>query len=144
MSKYHQGQFKPNHPEKYRGDSTQIFYRSSYELKLMLRFDNDKNIIEWNSEETVIPYISPIDGKYHRYFVDFRVKTSTGDTILIEVKPASKLKQPVKPKKVTKRFLKEVMEWGVNDAKFKAAKEYCADRNWKFIIFTEKELGISS
>lgn len=108
----------------------------------MRRFDGDKNILEWSSEEIVIPYRSPVDGKPHRYFVDFKVKTSTGQTILIEVKPANKLEKPVVPKKITKRFINEVAEWGVNQAKFEAAKEYCADRAWTFLIFTEKELGL--
>lgn len=34
------------------------------------------------------------------------------------------------------------MTWGVNEAKWKAAEEYCKDRGWKFIIMTEHELGI--
>jgi hypothetical protein len=108
----------------------------------MIRFDHDVNIVQWSSEELIIPYKSPVDGKFHRYFPDFKIKTSLNKIILIEVKPLCKVQQPVKPKKITKRFLKEVMEWGVNDAKFKAAKEYCAERGWLFLIMTEKELGI--
>jgi hypothetical protein len=34
------------------------------------------------------------------------------------------------------------MTWGVNQAKWKAASEFCADRKWRFLIMTEKELGI--
>jgi hypothetical protein len=35
------------------------------------------------------------------------------------------------------------MEYGKNQAKWKAAREYCADRGWNFQIMTEKQLGIN-
>lgn len=59
---------------------------------------------------------------------------------MIEVKPAKETKEPVKQSRVTKRYLNEVFTWGKNQAKWKAAREYCADRKWKFMILTEKEL----
>jgi hypothetical protein len=34
------------------------------------------------------------------------------------------------------------MTWGVNEAKWKAADAYCKDRGWKFVVVTEKDLGI--
>lgn len=141
------GFFKPKHPEKYKGDPTNIVYRSGYELKLMLYLDSRKDVISWGSEEVIVPYRSPIDGKIHRYFPDFIVtkinKDGKKETALIEVKPYSQTIPPQKEgKKTDKRFLAEVMEWGKNDAKWKAAREFCKDRNWSFHIFTEKELGI--
>jgi hypothetical protein len=72
MSKY-KGFFKPKNPDKYMGNPTNIIYRSSWELKLMIRLDEDPSIISWGSEEVVIPYRSPIDNRIHRYFVDFIV-----------------------------------------------------------------------
>jgi len=142
--KTYQGKFKPRNPDKYKGDPSNIVYRSSWELTAMLRFDQDPNVIWWQSEETVIPYRSPIDGRIHRYFVDFTVKTKD-KVMLIEVKPKSQTMPPIlkegkSPK--TKRYINEVCTWGVNDAKWKAAREYCKDRNYEFIILTEDNLGI--
>lgn len=143
----YKGYFKPKNPQKYKGNPSSIIYRSRWELKLMMYLDDHKNVISWGSEEVVIPYRSPIDGRMHRYFVDFIVtKINTNgikETSLIEVKPASQTRPPViQEGNKSRRYINEVMTWGVNEAKWKAAKEYCEDRKWSFHIFTEKELGI--
>ena len=143
----YKGYFRPSCPEKYKGNPSNIIYRSRWELLVMSRFDKDPNVIWWASEETIVPYKSPIDGRYHRYFVDFTVKFKTVDnktkTALIEVKPAAQTKPPaIQENKRSKRYINEVMTWGVNEAKWKAAKEYCKDHGMDFIILTEKELGI--
>ena len=144
----YKGFFKPSNPQKYKGNPANIIYRSRWELLVMDRFDKDPNVLWWGSEETIVPYRSPIDGRLHRYFVDFTVKFKTTDgktkTALIEVKPLAQTKPPViqESKKKTKKYISEVMTWGVNEAKWKAAKEYCEDRGMDFIILTEKELGI--
>ena len=142
----YKGFFKPKNPQKYRGDPTNIIYRSGWELKLMLYLDEHKDVINWGSEELIIPYRSPIDGKVHRYFPDFIVtkinKQGLKETAIIEVKPKKQTVPPQKQSKVTKRYLTEVKNWGVNEAKWKAATEFCKDRGWSFHIFTEKELRI--
>jgi hypothetical protein len=142
----YQGYFKPKNPQKYRGDPTNIIYRSGWELKLMLFLDSHKDILNWGSEELIIPYRSPVDGRVHRYFPDFVVTKINNkgikETVVIEVKPAAQTKPPQKKSKVTKQYINEVMTWGVNEAKWKAAKSFCEDRGWSFQIFTEKELGI--
>lgn len=142
----YQGYFKPKNPEKYKGDPTNIVYRSGWELKLMLFLDDRKDIIQWSSEELIIPYRSPIDGKKHRYYPDFVVtkinKEGKKETILIEVKPLAQTKPPKKSKNITKKYITEVKTWGVNEAKWKAATEYCKDRGWSFQILTEQDLGI--
>ena len=146
MSKYYQGKFKPNNPKKYLGDPTNIIYRSGWEFKLMRYLDSHPNVIEWGSEEVIIPYRSPIDGRIHRYFPDFIVKQinthGNKETILIEVKPKAQTQEPKKSKTKTKRYINEVMTWGINQAKWKAAEEFCNDRKWKFQIMTEDNLGI--
>jgi hypothetical protein len=145
MVKY-QGYFKPQNPKKYKGDPTNIVYRSGWELKLMLELDKDKSVVSWGSEEIIIPYRSPIDNRIHRYFVDFIVTkiNSEGkkETSLIEIKPLKETVPPQLKDKKNKRYLTEVTRWGINDAKWKAAKEYCKDKGWQFHIFTEKELNI--
>jgi hypothetical protein len=145
MASY-KGYFKPKNPQKYKGDPTNIIYRSSWELKLMLYLDRHKDILFWQSEEISIPYRSPIDNRIHRYFPDFLVtkinKEGKKETALIEVKPFDQTRQPKRQEKLTKKYITEVKTWGVNEAKWKAANEYCKDRGWSFHIFTERELGI--
>ena len=79
MTSYYQGKFKPTNPKKYRGNPTNIIFRSGWELKFMKFCDTNKDILEWGSEEVIIPYKSPLDGRYHRYFPDFSVKIRTKD-----------------------------------------------------------------
>ncbi len=145
----YKGIFQPKNIAKYRGNYQNIIYRSGWELKLMMHLDSHPEVIEWSSEEIIIPYRSPLDGRIHRYFPDFYVKKKVNgivETLLIEVKPAAQVKQPVitesKNKKPSKRYIKEVTTYAVNQAKWQAATEYCKDRKWKFMIMTEKELGI--
>lgn len=143
----YKGRYKPINPSKYKGDPTNIVYRSLLERRFMVYCDTKDHILEWNSEEIVIPYKSPFDNKWHRYFVDFwiRYRGKNGElkASLIEVKP---YKQTMEPKKhtpsvkPTRRYLNEVVTWGVNQAKWKAATEYCLDRNWDFKLLTEREL----
>ena len=139
----YKGKFKPINPHKYAGDVKNIVFRSLWERRFMKYCDTNRNVIAWNSEEVVIPYKSPIDGKYHRYYPDFliRIKSSndTKKTIMIEVKPKKETRPPKKRKK-TVRYLQEVKTWGVNEAKWKAAEEYCKDRKWEFKILTEDHL----
>lgn len=141
------GFFRPINPSKYKGDPTKIVYRSSWELKLMSELDKNPEVLEWNSEEIVIPYKSPIDDRKHRYFPDFWVKKrnrSDGKIVecLIEVKPKSQTVPPKVQKNVTKKYINEVTTWGVNSAKWDAARSYCRNRNMDFLIMTEDHLDI--
>ena len=141
---YKQGFFRPKYPKKYIGDPTNIVFRSGWEKRVMQSLDENLNVVRWASEEIIIPYISPIDNRPHRYFVDFYVEAKLADgsikKMLLEVKPAAQTKPPKAPKRRTKRYLSEVMTYGVNEAKWKAAKEYCLDKGWEFRIITEAEL----
>ncbi len=138
--------YKPIHPEKYRGDVSEIWSRSSWEFRFMRWCDHNPNILEWSSEETVIPYICKTDHKRHRYFVDFLIKVRTKDgkikTFLVEVKPKKQTMPPAKPKKKTKRYLEEVMTYAKNVSKWQYAQQYCKDRGYEFKIITEDDLGL--
>tara|TARA_R100000742_G_C4212278_1_gene38333 strand:+ start:202 stop:525 length:324 start_codon:yes stop_codon:yes gene_type:complete len=103
--------------------------------------DSHPSVEEWASEEIIIPYISPVDGKRHRYFPDFYVKVGNKKYIA-EVKPAYQTKEPKTQKRNTKKYISEVMTYAVNQAKFKAATEFCKDHGWEFMLVTEKELKI--
>lgn len=146
----YKGLFTPNNPDKYRGDHTNIIYRSLWEKRFMRYCDENPNVLAWSSEELSIPYLSPVDKKMHRYFPDFLVnyrnKRGQTETRLIEIKPKNQTIPP--KKKTTKRgkptvsFLREASRYAINDAKWKAAQEFCADRKWVFSILTEDELGL--
>ena len=146
----YQGKFRPRNPSKYLGDPLNIIYRSHWELKLMSYLDKHPHVVKWASEEVVIPYKSPIDGRFHRYFPDFYVEQINKDRkkqkILIEVKPWAQTQPPkvqnTKKNKPTKRYLNEVKTWGTNSAKWNAAEEFCKDKGYIFRIITENELGI--
>jgi len=142
----YKGKYQPSHPRKYKGDPTNITFRSLWERKFMVYCDKNSNILEWNSEEIIIPYISPVDGKPHRYFPDFymKVKESNGQIkrYVIEVKPLKQCSPPKKPKRQTKGYIREAYEYAKNQAKWKEAREWCADRQFEFKVVTEKELGI--
>ena len=144
---YQQGKFRPKNPNKYNGDCTNIVYRSSYELKMFQYCDLKENIIYWESEEKVIPYLDPITGRYKRYFPDVFIKYKDGQgnvrKALIEIKPKKDLIEPEKnPKRRTKSWVYKVQTWARNQAKWSAAREWCKDRNIEFKVFTENELGI--
>lgn len=142
----YKGKFRPSKPKKYKGDPTNIVYRSLWELKFMRYCDSNNNIVKWSSEEIVIPYRSPLDNRFHRYFPDFylKYKDNTGKMIekVIEIKPAKQVQEPKIQKRKTKRYVTEVVNYAKNQAKWEAAEEFCKDRRWQFQILTEKELGI--
>ena len=140
------GKYRPSNPRKYKGDPTNVIYRSLWERKFMQWCDLNSNIMEWGSEEFFIPYRSPVDKRVHRYFPDFYVKcrTTNGTTAkyVIEVKPLKQTSPPEKKKRVTKKYLTEVTRYAINEAKWMAAKKYCNQRNMVFKILTEKELRV--
>lgn len=144
---YLQGTYKPVFVQKYNGDPTNIVYRSSWELRFMKWADSNPAVVKWSSEETVIPYLCPTDNRVHRYFVDFKIQVRTSEGLLksylIEVKPDSQTRPPTRSKN-SKRYMTEVMTWGKNDAKWKAAREYCSNRGMEFVILTEYHLGLAT
>lgn len=142
--KTYKGKFSPKNPKKYKGNPTNIVYRSLWELRVMKYLDGNDNILEWSSEELAIPYICPTDNRWHRYFPDFIVKARKPDgsvqTMILEVKPKAQTKEPKVQSKRTRKYLTEVLTWGKNQAKWKAATEYCEERKWMFKLITEDQL----
>ena len=147
MAKPEPYKWKPKNPQKYKGDHTNIWVRSSWETKVCVWLDTSSDVICWNSEEIVIPYRDPVDGRYRRYFVDFwaQVRTKDGQlkTYLIEVKPRYQTEEPKKKTRVTKQYINEVYTYAVNKAKWKAATEFALDRGWEFKVLTEEHLGLT-
>ena len=142
----YKGKYIPINRKKYVGNSSQVIYRSLWERKLMVYCDRNEKVIEWGSEEVIVPYRSPREGKMHRYFPDFymKVKQTNGTykKFIIEVKPKAQCKEPIKsPKRKTKRWYNEVKTWGINQAKWKSAIDYCENRGMEFKILTEDHLN---
>lgn len=139
------GKYVPHNLKKYKGNSSKIVFRSSWELKMCKHLDYSKRVIQWNSEEIVIPYFYDLDQKMHRYFTDFWVKyksTSGIKEMIIEVKPFKETLPPKKQKRKTKRYLTEVQTYIKNQNKWNAAEKYAKRYDMEFRIFSEKELGI--
>ena len=137
-------------PKKYKGNPSQVIYRSLWERKLMVYCDKNEKVLEWGSEEIIIPYRSPKDGRIHRYFPDFymkvRQKNGTTKKFVIEVKPKSQCKEPVKnPKRRTKKWLNEVFTLCSQSEFCKVeikifTEEFCKDHGMEFKILTEDHL----
>ena len=143
----HKGQYKPRHPEKYNGDPSKIIYRSMLEYRVMNYLDDSPSIIRWCSEEFFVPYYDPAAKRQRRYFPDFYIeyKNKHGQIIkeVIEVKPSIECSPPKKPKKVNRRYVQACFTFMTNTAKWEAAKLFCEERDWKFRLLTETDLGIS-
>lgn len=143
---YKQGIYPPKNPSKYKGNANNIVYRSSWELRVFKWMDDNPSVLEWASEECVIPYKSPVDQKLHRYFPDIWAKVKGADgrikTYLLEIKPEYQANAPEVKKRITKQYITEVCTYAINSAKWKAAREYCMERKWEFKILTEKDLGL--
>ena len=142
----YKGKFRPKNPKKYKGDPTNIIYRSLLERRFMVYCDDTSAIIKWASEEIIIPYVNPITGRVHRYFPDFYIKVRTKNGSLkkyiIEVKPKNQCTPPEKtPKRRTGKWFSRVRTWGINKAKWKSAEEFCKSHGMQFKILTEDHLN---
>jgi hypothetical protein len=145
--RFHQGVFKPKNPQKYLGNPTNILYRSGWEKYFLQWCDLTPSVVGYGSEELVIPYVSPLDGNLHRYFIDFvvLVKQQNGEIkkFAVEIKPYSQTQPPKissRRKVLTESLRKQVETYSINQAKWEAAKKFCSKHNMSFIILTEKQL----
>lgn len=116
----------------------------------MIWLDNAPEVLEWASEETVIPYVSRLDGRTHRYFVDFwaKIQQPNGEIkkVLLEVKPKKETKPPRKPKGTSVesqgKYMAEMATFVKNTDKWTAAQEYCRKTQSAFYLITEDTLQI--
>lgn len=141
---FRQGIFRPKNNSKYVGKTPPI-YRSGWELRFFRWCDENNNVLEWASESVIIPYINPVDGKAHRYYTDgvIALKETNGiGKYIIEIKPSSQTQKPVAGRKKHSTLVYESKRYVQNIAKWEAAKKWCQQRNYKFLILTEKELGL--
>jgi hypothetical protein len=84
--------------------------------------------------------------KVRNYFPDFiiKVREQSGDIkkYIVEIKPKKETVAPKPRSRTTKSYLHEVYTYATNQAKWKAAQEFCEDNMIGFKIITEQELGI--
>jgi len=142
--KYYQGIFTPKNPQKYIGDVSKIVYRSGWERKYMDYCDENPAILQWNSEDAIIPYLSPLDNKWHKYHIDFYIKykerSGNIGQSFIEIKPYKETLEPKKGKKRQKTYMNEVITYLRNQAKWKYARQFAKKKGCKFIVITEKTM----
>jgi len=136
--KFSQGLFEPKNPEKYAGKGS-IRYRSSWELKFMNFLDENPAIKHWASESISIPYINPIVNKTKSYIPDF--------FIIYEDAQGNKKAEivEIKPHKETTlenagRSQKSQIQAVVNQAKWKAAVDFCSRQGIAFRVITEHDM----
>lgn len=136
----HNGVYVVQNKQKYKGDYNKVVYRSSWEFHAFRWADTSSDVVEWSSEEVVIPYVYEADNNWHRYFVDLKLKLSSGKTLLVEIKPFKETEKPKFPGKQTKKFLNESFTYVKNQNKWKAATRYAEKHGWEFVVWTENEL----
>lgn len=142
--KKNEREFIPKNIEKYVGQYP-IIARSSWEFRYCHWLDVNPAVLEWSSEAHCIRYIDPFQPqRKRRYYPDYYVCLCTDKgkkRYIVEIKPEKDLKLPPKNSKKSKRTI-AIMEttYLVNQAKFKAAKDYCKKMGFEFKVLTEKLL----
>jgi hypothetical protein len=110
----------------------------------MYYLDNNSNVVRWGSENVAVPYISPKDGKMHRYFIDFYVeiinREGNRSKLLIEVKPKKKLLPPKTENRSRKTVMTETLEYYINQSKWQSARAYAARNGMEWHIYTEEDI----
>lgn len=138
------GRYVVKNKSKYRGDYSDVIYRSLWEKAAFKWCDENKNVRSWSSEEVVVPYLYEVDKRYHRYFVDLRITYTNGNTVLVEIKPDKDTRPPTGSRR-TKKYITEGYTYIKNQNKWKAAEEYAKDHGYTFEIWTEytlRKMGI--
>lgn len=136
----YKGRYTIKNPDKYAGDARKVIYRSLWERNTFRWCENNPKVKLWNSEEVVVPYVSSVDKKLHRYYVDLLIQMDNKKTYLIEIKP-KKETQPPKPRsRKTKKFINEQLTYITNRDKWEAANKFAEHNGWKFQVWTEETL----
>lgn len=139
----HKGIFNPLNESKYKGTKP-IVFRSKLELNFFRWCDRNDKVIQWGSESVVIPYLSPKDGRIHKYFVDgvLILETPKGrKKYLIEIKPEKQCQPPSPTSRMSaKNKMIAQYNWAINSAKWEAAKGWCDKNGFEFQLLTERDL----
>lgn len=136
-SRYQQGYINPESCKKlFPGlQHDRIIYRSSYEKKFMTWLETHKTVKYWGSECFCIPYYYVVDEKIHKYYPDYFVEFEDGTCMVVEIKPSNQTKKPINENCwAYKEYVKNMCKW-------KATKEFCEAKGYKFKILTEQTIS---
>lgn len=136
-SRYQQGYINPESCKKlFPGlQHDRIIYRSSYEKKFMTWLETHKTVKHWGSECFCIPYYYVVDEKMHKYYPDYFVEFEDGTCMVVEIKPSNQTKKPINENCwAYKEYVKNMCKW-------KATKEFCEAKGYKFKILTEQTIS---
>lgn len=136
----YRGRYKVKDKSKYVGDPEKVVYRSMWERQVFKWIEKNPDIVEWNSEDVVIPYTCATDKKRHRYFIDLYFKHKNGKKYLVEIKPDKETRPPNPGRKKTKRYISEQLTYAKNQSKWHAATEFAKDNGVEFQVWTEKTI----
>lgn len=159
---YHQGNYIPKNKSKVIKLNTQggVYYRSSWEKKIMHWLDHKTEIIKWGAECLQIPYqMTHFENgdtkvKSHIYHVDFYYEMRINGVlrqIVAEVKPMKefnmvqalnegRLSVPEGTTKKLKNFEYDLKMAYKNKQKWETMIEWCSKKGYEFIIITEEHL----
>ena len=156
---YDQGNYanEIKNPNKYIGNLSKIYFRSSQEYKFCIYCDNEPDIIKQGVECVEIPYKIPNEKIFEngrksiviedkRYYPDFYIEKKKGNSferMLLEIKPHKQTLPPPQPKSINNK--KQMMRYNIeyenqrkNMIKQKHAKEYCIKMGISFKLLTEE------
>lgn len=163
-SHYKGGNYIPKNKDKVMklNDKGGIYYRSSWELKIIMWLDNKEEVVRWGSECLRIPYQMTemkrgnLEVIPHSYFPDYYYELKLPDGsishVVAEVKPKAEYEDAIMfsegrfniPEGLTPKKLKN-LEYRFkmahrNSEKFKTMINWCNLKGYKFIVITEDNL----
>jgi hypothetical protein len=162
-SNYNQGNYIPKNKDKVIKLNTQggVYFRSSWEKKIMHWLDNNNTITKWGAECMRIPYqMTHFDNgdtkvKEHSYYPDFYYEMKNNEGLLkqvvVEVKPFKEYKMvqdlnegnlviPETGMKKLKNFEYDLKMAYKNKNKWETMINWCNKKGYEFIIITEQHL----
>jgi len=157
---YNQGNFIPTYKDKVIKLNAQggVYFRSSWEKKIMTWLDNNESIIMWGAECLTIPYqLTHFENgdarvKSHSYYPDFyyEIRNSDGTTkkVVVEVKPQKEyqmvldltngvMQVPASGLKKLRGFEYDLKMAHKNKNKWETMIAWCNKKGYEFIIITE-------
>ena len=162
-SNYNQGNYVPKNKDKVLklNNNGGVYFRSSWEKKIMTWLDLNEKIIKWGAECMKIPYqMTHFDNgdtkvKEHCYYPDFyyEMRLQNGDLkqVVVEVKPMKeynmvlalnegRLSVPEDKGKKLKNFEYDLKMAYKNKQKWETMINWCKLKGYEFIIITEDHL----
>ena len=133
--------YVPKNMDKFVGNYAVC--RSSWEHKFCKWCDNNPKVVLWSSESVAIQYKDPVKKITRRYFPDFVVRLQSGKTYVVEIKPFKETMPPkMAGRKKKSTYIKENATYHSNQAKWRAAENYCQRHGYEFKVITEKALPV--